>query len=69
MNNCIICNVYVTTYGAECCTMKRKDERLMNKTEMRMLRWIQDVSLRDQNKKRRDQESGNSLANNDTPDA
>ena len=27
--------------------MKEKDEMLMNKTEMRMLRWIQGVSLRD----------------------
>ena len=27
--------------------MKKKDEMLMNKTEMRMLRWIQSVSLRD----------------------
>ena len=26
--------------------MKKKDEMLMNKTEMRMLRWIQGVSLR-----------------------
>ena len=35
------------TYGAECWTMKKRDEMLMNKTEMRMLRWIQGVSLRD----------------------
>ena len=27
--------------------MKKKDEMLMNKTEMRMLRWIQGVSLRE----------------------
>ena len=33
------------TYGAECWTMKKKDDMLMNKTEMRMLRWIQGVSL------------------------
>ena len=35
------------TYGAECRTMKKKDEMLMNKTEMIMLRWIQGVSLRE----------------------
>ena len=35
------------TYGAECWTIKRKDEMLMNKTEMRMLRRIQGGSLRD----------------------
>ena len=35
------------TYGAECWTMKKKDEMMMNKTEMRMLRWIQGVSLRE----------------------
>ena len=35
------------TYGAECWTMKKKDAMLMNKTEMRMLRWIQGVSLRE----------------------
>ena len=35
------------TYGAECWTMKKKDEMLMNKTEMRMLRWVQGVSLRE----------------------
>ena len=35
------------TYGAECWTMTKKDEMLMNKTEMRMLRWIQGVSLRE----------------------
>ena len=35
------------TYGADCWTMKKEDEKLMNKTEMRMLRWIQCVSLRE----------------------
>ena len=35
-------------HGAECWTMKKKDEMLMNKTEMRMLRWIQGVSVREQ---------------------
>ena len=35
------------TYGAECWTIKKKDEMLMNKTEMTMLRWIQGVSLRE----------------------
>ena len=48
--------------------MKKNDEMLMNKTEMRMLRWIQDVNLRAQ-KKWRDQESGNSSADSNTPDA
>ena len=35
------------SYGAECWTMKKKDEMLMNKTEMRRLRWFQGVSLRE----------------------
>ena len=35
------------TYGAERWTMKKKDEMLTNKTEMRMLRWIQGVSQRE----------------------
>ena len=34
-------------YRAECWTMKKNDEMLMNKSEMRMWLWIQDVSLRD----------------------
>ena len=44
-------NIYMTvirpttTYGAECWTMKKKDKMLMNKTDMRMLRLIQGVSL------------------------
>ena len=38
------------TYGAECWTMKKKEEMLMNKTEMRMLRGIQGVSLREHNR-------------------
>ena len=37
------------TYGDACWTMKKKDEMLMNKTEMRMLLWIQGVSLREHN--------------------
>ena len=36
-----------TTRGAECWTVKKKDERLMNNTEMRMLQWKQGVSQRD----------------------
>ena len=32
-------------------TMKKKDEMLMKKTEMRMLRWIQGASLRDHESK------------------
>ena len=35
------------TYGDECWTMKKKDEMLMNNTEMRILRCIQGVSLRE----------------------
>ena len=40
------------THGAGCWTMKKKkkDEKLMNKTEMRMLRCIQGVSLREHNR-------------------
>ena len=36
------------TYGAEWWTIKTKDEIMMNKTDMRMLRLIQGVSLRKQ---------------------
>ena len=49
-------NIYKTviiptmTYGAECWTIKKKDDMLMNKTEMRMLQYIQGVSLREHNK-------------------
>ena len=38
---------HTMTYGVECWTMIKKGEMLMNKTEMRMLRWIQCVSLRE----------------------
>ena len=38
------------TYGAECWTMKKKDDMLMNKTKMRMLRWMQGISLREHNR-------------------
>ena len=34
-------------YGAECWAMRKKEEYLLNKTEMRMLRWIQGISLKD----------------------
>ena len=34
-------------YGAESWTMKKKDKRLMHNNEMRLLRWIQGVSLKD----------------------
>ena len=37
-------------------TMKKKDEMLMNKIEMRMLQWIQGVSLRDHTKVIRNEE-------------
>ena len=60
------------TYGAECEKMKKKDERLTNKPELRMLRWrgLQGGSLIDhEHKKLRDYESGYSSADNNTPDA
>ena len=38
------------TYGVECWTMKKKDEVLKTKTEMRMMWWIQGVSLRNHNR-------------------
>ena len=59
------------TYGAECWTMKKKDEMLMNiKTEMRMLRWIQGVSLREHKRNEEIyQGSSNSSADSNTPDA
>ena len=34
-------------YGAEAWTLTRKEEELLERTEMRMLRWILGVSLRD----------------------
>ena len=34
-------------YGAECWAMRKKEEHLINNTEMRMLRWIQGISLKD----------------------
>ena len=34
-------------YAAECWAMRKKEEHLLNKTEMRMLRWIQGISLKD----------------------
>ena len=46
--------------------MKKKDEMLMNKTEMRMLRWIQGVSLREH---KSNEEISNSSADSNTPDA
>ena len=36
-----------TLYGAGCWAMRKKEEHLLNKTEMRMLRWIQGISLKD----------------------
>ena len=38
---------HTMSYGDERWTMKRQDERLVNETETRMLRWILGVRLRD----------------------
>src|SRR6218665_309346 len=37
----------VMMYGAEAWTLTRKEEELLERAEMRMLRWILGVSLRD----------------------
>ena len=37
----------VMTYGSECWGLKKKDERKFNTTEMRMLRMILGVTLKD----------------------
>ena len=34
-------------YCAECWAMRKKEEHLLNTTEMRILRWIQGISLKD----------------------
>ena len=56
------------TCVAECWTMEKKDDMLMNKTEMRILRWIQGVSLRDHKRNEDMGGSSNSSADNNTPD-
>ena len=60
---------HTMTYGAECWTMKKKDDMMMNKTEMRMLRWIQGLSLREHNSNEEIGESSNSSSDSNTPDA
>ena len=42
----------IMKYRATCWTMKTKDEMLKNKTEMKMLRWIQGVSLHERAQKK-----------------
>ena len=37
----------VLIYGAECWTFRKKEEQIPEKTEMRMLRRIKNVTLRD----------------------
>ena len=37
----------VLLYGAECCKLRKKEEYILEKTEMRMLRRIKGVTLRD----------------------
>ena len=37
----------VLLYGAECWTVRKKEEQVLEKTEMRMLRSIKEVTLRD----------------------
>src|SRR6218665_111449 len=37
----------VMMYGEEAWTLRRKEEKLLERTEMRMLRWILGISLKD----------------------
>ena len=36
-------------YGVECWAMRKKEDHLLNKTELGMLRWIHGISLNDNN--------------------
>lgn len=50
---CLKCKIYTTVirpvllYGAETWALRRKEENQLERTEMRMLRWIQGISLKD----------------------
>ena len=59
----------VLLYGAECWTVRKKEEQILEKTEMRMLRRIKGVTLRDRVKSvdiRKEHESARKKAKGET---